>query len=79
MTFGGRGELWPIIGQLDQAMATNLLRLSIDAGVNFFDTADVYSEGEAERILGRAIKDLGLRAKGRDHRHQSEGKNGARS
>jgi aryl-alcohol dehydrogenase-like predicted oxidoreductase len=63
MTFGGRGELWPIIGQLDQAMATNLLRLSIDAGVNFFDTADVYSEGEAERILGRAIKDLGLARK----------------
>jgi aryl-alcohol dehydrogenase-like predicted oxidoreductase len=60
MTFGGRGELWPIIGQLDQAAANNLLRLSIDAGVNFVDTADVYSEGESERILGRAIKDLGI-------------------
>jgi aryl-alcohol dehydrogenase-like predicted oxidoreductase len=60
MTFGGRGELWPIIGQLDQAAANNLLRLSIDAGVNFIDTADVYSEGESERILGRAIKDLGI-------------------
>jgi len=60
MTFGGRGELWPIIGQLDQAAANNLLRLSIDAGINFVDTADVYSEGESERILGRAIKDLGV-------------------
>jgi len=60
MTFGGRGELWPIIGQLDQAAAKNLLRLSIDAGVNFVDTADVYSEGESERILGSAIKDLGI-------------------
>jgi aryl-alcohol dehydrogenase-like predicted oxidoreductase len=60
MTFGGRGELWPIIGQLDQAAANNLLRLSIDAGVNFVDTADVYSEGESERILGRAIKDLSI-------------------
>ena len=63
MTFGGRGELWPIIGQLDQAAAANLLRLSIDAGVNFFDTADVYSEGESERILGGAIKDLGIARK----------------
>lgn len=63
MTFGGRGELWPIIGQLDQAAASNLLRLSIDAGINFFDTADVYSEGESERILGRAFKDLGIARK----------------
>lgn len=60
MTFGGRGELWPIIGQLDQAAATNLLRLSTEAGINFVDTADVYSEGESERILGRAVKDLGI-------------------
>jgi aryl-alcohol dehydrogenase-like predicted oxidoreductase len=60
MTFGGRGELWPIIGQLDQAAANSLLRLSIEAGINFVDTADVYSEGESERILGRAIKDLGI-------------------
>jgi aryl-alcohol dehydrogenase-like predicted oxidoreductase len=60
MTFGGRGELWPIIGQLDQTAANELLRLAIDAGVNFVDTADVYSEGESERILGRAIKDLGI-------------------
>jgi aryl-alcohol dehydrogenase-like predicted oxidoreductase len=60
MTFGGRGEIWPIIGQLDQPAANNLLRLSVDAGVNFVDTADVYSEGESERILGRAIKDLGI-------------------
>src|ERR1700757_1527240 len=63
MTFGGRGELWPIIGQLDQAAAATLLRLSIDAGINFFDTADVYSEGESERILGGAIKDLGIARK----------------
>lgn len=60
MTFGGRGEMWGIIGQLDQAAANNLLRVSIDAGVNFVDTADVYSEGESERLLGRAIKDLGV-------------------
>jgi aryl-alcohol dehydrogenase-like predicted oxidoreductase len=62
MTFGGRGELWPIIGQVDQAAANNLLRQSIDAGINFVDTADVYSEGESE-ILGRAIKDVGVARK----------------
>jgi aryl-alcohol dehydrogenase-like predicted oxidoreductase len=60
MTFGGRGELWPLIGQLDQVAANNLLRISIDAGINFFDTADIYSEGESERILGQAIKDIGI-------------------
>ena len=63
MTFGGRGELWPIIGQLDQAAANNLLRVCVDAGINFIDTADVYSEGESERILGRAVKDLGIARK----------------
>jgi aryl-alcohol dehydrogenase-like predicted oxidoreductase len=63
MTFGGRGEIWQKIGQLDQAAATSLVRTSIDAGVNFFDTADVYSEGEAERILGHALKDLGIARK----------------
>jgi len=60
MTFGGRGEIWQKIGQLDQAAATELVRTSIDAGVNFFDTADVYSEGESERMLGQAFKDLGI-------------------
>jgi len=60
MTFGGRGEIWQKIGQLDQAAATELVRTSIDAGVNFFDTADVYSEGDSERMLGQAFKDLGI-------------------
>lgn len=60
MTFGGRGSMWTMIGQLDQAAATGLVRHAIDSGVNFFDTADVYSEGEAERMLGRGLKDLGI-------------------
>jgi aryl-alcohol dehydrogenase-like predicted oxidoreductase len=63
MTFGGRGGFWPLIGQLDQAAAAALLRTAIDAGVNFFDTADVYSEGDAERILGGALKSLGIARK----------------
>ncbi len=58
MTFGGRG-FWQAIGQLDQGAATALVRSALEAGVNFFDTADVYSEGEAERLLGRALKDAG--------------------
>src|SRR5215467_12590654 len=63
MTFGGRGEMWQKIGQLDQATATDLVCASIDAGVNFFDTADLYSEDEAERILGKAFKDRGIARK----------------
>jgi aryl-alcohol dehydrogenase-like predicted oxidoreductase len=63
MTFGGRGEMWQKIGQLNRAAATDLVRASIDAGVNFFDTADVYSEGEAEQLLGQAFKDLGIARK----------------
>ena len=43
---------------------------SLDAGVNFFDTADVYSFGESERLLGQALKNLGVTAQGRRHRHQ---------
>jgi aryl-alcohol dehydrogenase-like predicted oxidoreductase len=58
MTFGGRG-FWKQIGQLDQREATAIVRGALEAGVNFFDTADVYSEGEAERLLGQAFKDLG--------------------
>jgi aryl-alcohol dehydrogenase-like predicted oxidoreductase len=60
MTFGGRG-FWQAIGRLDQDAATALVRAALAAGVNFFDTADVYSEGEAERLLGRALKDSGAR------------------
>ena len=63
MTFGGRGGLWPVIGQVDEAGAADLIRTAIDRGVNFFDTADVYSEGDAERILGGALKKLGIARK----------------
>ena len=52
MTFGAR---WEAIGALGQAEADTLVRRSLDAGVNFFDTADVYSTGESEEILGRAL------------------------
>ncbi|HVY61557.1 MAG TPA: aldo/keto reductase [Planctomycetota bacterium] len=54
MTFGGRG-FWTAIGQLDQGAASDLVGRALDAGVNFFDTADVYSEGESEKLLGAAL------------------------
>src|SRR5665647_1321631 len=57
MTFG-HGMMG--IGVLDQAGADPLVRAALDAGVNFFDTADVYSRGESEEILGRAFKAAGI-------------------
>ena len=52
MTFGTQ---WEAIGTLGQKEANALVHRSIDAGVNFFDTADVYSTGDSEEILGRAL------------------------
>jgi aryl-alcohol dehydrogenase-like predicted oxidoreductase len=60
MTFGGAG-MWTAIGQQDQGTAEALIRRSLDAGVNFIDTADVYSEGRSEEILGKALKNLGVK------------------
>jgi aryl-alcohol dehydrogenase-like predicted oxidoreductase len=54
MTFGGRG-FWTAIGTLDQPVADGIVARALDAGVNFIDTADVYSEGLSEEITGRAI------------------------
>lgn len=54
MTFGGKG-FWRAIGQLPQTAADRLVGEVLDAGINFIDTANVYSEGEAETILGKAL------------------------
>jgi aryl-alcohol dehydrogenase-like predicted oxidoreductase len=54
MTFGGKG-FWEVVGKTPQDEANRLVGLALDAGINFFDTADVYSEGESEKILGRAL------------------------
>ena len=59
MTFGGRG-FFKNIGQLGQSEADQLIRRALDAGINFIDTADVYSEGESERMTGQALKNLGV-------------------
>lgn len=59
MTFGGDG-FWKVMGGLDQAAVNELVKHSCDAGINFIDTANVYSLGQSEMRVGRAIKDLGL-------------------
>jgi aryl-alcohol dehydrogenase-like predicted oxidoreductase len=60
MTFGGRG-FWTAIGTLPQEQVNALVKQSVDAGINFIDTANVYSEGLSEQMTGKAIRDLGLR------------------
>ena len=55
-TFGGKGPLFSAWGDSDEAQARRLLDICLDAGVNLFDTADVYSDGASEDILGAAIK-----------------------
>jgi aryl-alcohol dehydrogenase-like predicted oxidoreductase len=57
MTFGGKG-FWQAIGQLGDKEVQSLVGTSLDAGVNFIDTADVYSEGESESLVGGALKAL---------------------
>jgi aryl-alcohol dehydrogenase-like predicted oxidoreductase len=58
MTFGGTG-FWKDIGQVGTSDAATLVGSALDQGVNFIDTADVYSEGESEELLGKALKALG--------------------
>jgi aryl-alcohol dehydrogenase-like predicted oxidoreductase len=54
MTFGGRGG-FKVVGEVSQKEADALVGTCLEAGINFFDTADVYSEGLAEEMLGRAL------------------------
>ena len=55
-TFGGTGPLFGAWGQSDAREARRLLDICLDAGVNLFDTADVYSDGASEQVLGEAIR-----------------------
>jgi aryl-alcohol dehydrogenase-like predicted oxidoreductase len=54
-TFGGSNEFFKAWGSSDVAEATRLVDICLEAGVNLFDTADVYSDGHSETILGKAI------------------------
>ncbi|HMI86624.1 MAG TPA: aldo/keto reductase, partial [Polyangiaceae bacterium] len=58
MTFGGKG-FWEAIGKLGQKQVETIVGTSLDGGVNFIDTANVYSEGESEALTGGALKALG--------------------
>nr|WP_320022795.1 aldo/keto reductase [uncultured Draconibacterium sp.] len=60
MTFGGRG-MWTAIGTLPQEQVNSLVKQSVDGGINFIDTANIYSEGLSEQMTGQAIRDLGLK------------------
>jgi aryl-alcohol dehydrogenase-like predicted oxidoreductase len=55
MTFGGRGQIWEVIGGIDQPSVDALVSRALDAGINFVDTANVYAAGESETMLGKAL------------------------
>jgi len=55
-TFGGTSEVFRGFGSSDVAEATRLVDIALEAGMNMFDSADIYSAGAAEEILGQAIK-----------------------
>jgi len=59
MTYGGKGR-WEVVGRLGIPEAQAQIKAAFDAGVNFIDTANVYSEGESESIVGKALAGLGL-------------------
>ena len=54
-TFAGQGEFFKQWGDTDVAGATRMVDLCLHAGVNFFDTADIYSQGASEEVLGKAV------------------------
>ena len=55
MTFGGQGQMWEVIGGLDQKAVDGIVHRALEAGINFVDTADVYSAGESETMVGKAL------------------------
>ena len=54
MTFAGK-DYWAVVGKQDQAEADEMVGTALDAGINFIDTADIYSFGESETLLGKAL------------------------
>ena len=63
MTFGRGQGIYKAIGAVDQKGADALVKAAIDGGINFFDTADVYSAGESEETLGQSFKNLNIARK----------------
>jgi len=60
MTFGSRKTRFSTIAGLDQAASTALVKQALDAGINFIDTANIYSLGQSEEFTGQALKELGV-------------------
>ena len=57
-TFGGEGEFFKAWGETQLDEAKKLVSICMDAGVNLFDTANVYSKGVSEEILGKVLKGI---------------------
>ena len=60
MTFGGGQGIWSQIADVEQDAADKLVKSAIDGGINFFDTANVYSGGRSEEILGQSLRNQGI-------------------
>jgi aryl-alcohol dehydrogenase-like predicted oxidoreductase len=60
MTFGDGRGLFKALSGVDQSAADELVKTALDGGINFFDTADNYTEGESEKILGQSLKNLNV-------------------
>ncbi|MDR5880759.1 aldo/keto reductase [Caballeronia sp. LZ032] len=62
MTMGGNADagMWASIGALGQNEGNRLIAHALAAGVNFIDTADIYSFGQSERVVGHALRELGV-------------------
>ena len=63
MTFAPGEGMWKSVAGVEQKLADELVGLSLDAGINFVDTADVYTNGESEKVLAQAIANLGIARK----------------
>ncbi len=63
MTFGDGRGMFKAIGAVGQEGADELVKACIEGGINFFDTADVYTEGESEKTLGQSLKNLNIARK----------------
>ena len=60
MTYGGSKGIWENIGGLKQDAVNEQVKFAVEAGINFIDTANVYSVGNSETLLGQALKTLAL-------------------
>src|SRR5271163_1893093 len=59
ITFGGAKGIWENIGNLQQDAVNEQVKFAVESGINFIDTANVYSYGKSELLLGQALRTLG--------------------